>query len=262
MKFNCFPKKQDMFLIYSNYKVFKSRLFADLTLQSSPKNSIFYRILKSKFGFYISSIFRYSFNTPNSNQNYLGIIKMNRYIFFELNNNNIPVYVWRKSSDQLWVKEHFIGFQLLSNYSLSEFQNKSSVIEKAFILQWQKLNKKKISHGDFTHFNILVDNDQNIHFIDKKAHENSKLFDFFYFYSYLNQCLDRCQTITSKDKYTVINSLELIILKICQYSNENDFLNDFNSITLPKKWGLINIEKQNYLKFFKKRFLKRINKSI
>ena len=60
----------------------------------------------------------------------------------------------------------------------------------------------------------------------------------------------------------MINSLELIILKICEYSNENDFLNDFNSITLPEKWGLINIEKQNYLKFFKKRFLKRINKSI
>jgi hypothetical protein len=84
MKFNCFPKKQDIFLVYSNYKVFKSKLFADLILQSSPKNSFFYRILKSRLGFYISSIFSYSFSTPNSNLNYVGIIKMDRYIFFEL----------------------------------------------------------------------------------------------------------------------------------------------------------------------------------
>ena len=129
MKFNCFPKKQDMFLIYSNYKVFKSRLFADLTLQSSPKNSFFYRVLKSTIGFYISSIFRHSFSTPNANQNYIGIIKMDRYIFFELNSHNIPVNVWRKSSNQIWAKEQFIGFQLFSNYTLTEFQNKSSLKE-------------------------------------------------------------------------------------------------------------------------------------
>ena len=33
MKFNCFPKKQEMYLVYSNYKVFRSKLFLDLTLQ-------------------------------------------------------------------------------------------------------------------------------------------------------------------------------------------------------------------------------------
>jgi len=262
MKFNCFPKKQEMFLIYSNYKVFKSRLFADLTLQSSPKNSFFYRVLKSTIGFYISSIFRHSFNTPNTNPNYIGIIKMNRCIYFELNNHNIPVYVWRKSLNQLWAKEKFIGYQLLSNYTLNEFQIKSSIIENAFNLQWQKLNKKKLSHGDFTHFNILVDIDQNIHFIDDKAHQNSKLFDFFYFYSYLEQCLDSCQTITNTDKSIVLTSLEIIILKICEYSSENDFLNDFNSIILPEIWGLINKKKQNYLKSFKERFLERINKKL
>ena len=262
MKFNCFPKRQEMYLVYSNYKVFKSKLFLDLTLQSSPKNSIFYRFLKSTIGFYISSIFRHSFNTPNANPNYLGIIKMDRYIFFELNSHNMPVNVWRKSSNQIWAKEQFIGFQLFSNYTLTEFQNKSSFVEKAFGLQWQELNKKKLSHGDFTHFNVLVDTDQNIHFIDNKAHENSKLFDFFYFYSYLEQCLDRCQTMTNTDKSTVLTSLEDIILKICQYSSKNDFLNDFNSIVLPEKWGLTNIDKQYYLKLFNERLSEKINKNI
>ena len=96
----------------SNSDIYHARLFADLTLQSSPKNSFFYRVLKSTIGFYISSIFRHSFSTPNANQNYIGIIKMDRYIFFELNSHNIPVNVWRKSSNQIWAKEQFIGFQL------------------------------------------------------------------------------------------------------------------------------------------------------
>jgi hypothetical protein len=251
-----------MFLVYSNYKVFKSKLFADLILQSSPKNSFFYRILKSRLGFYISSIFSYSFNTPNANLNYLGIIKMDRYILFELDNNNIPIHVWRKSSDQSWIKEQFIGFQLLSEYSLAEFHNQSSIIEKAFHLKWQELNQKNLSHGDFTHFNILVDTDQKIHFIDYKAHQNSKLFDFFYFYSYLEQCLDRCQSISDSDKLSILKSLEDIILKVCDYSSDIDFFNDCNTIIIPEKWGLLDIDKKKYFRIFKQRISDRFNNTL
>ena len=118
MKFNCFPKKQGMYLVYSNYKVFKSRLFSDLILQSSPKNSIFYRILKSRIGFYISSVFKYSIKLPTNNLNYIGIIKDVRLVLFELDEDNTPINVWRKSGDMSWVKEKFIGFQLISLYSL------------------------------------------------------------------------------------------------------------------------------------------------
>ena len=259
MKFNCFPKKQDMFLVYSNYKVFKSKLFADLILQSSPKNSFFYRILKSRLGFYISSIFSYSFSTPNTNQNYVGIIKMDRYILFELDQNNIPIHVWRKSADQSWIKEKFIGFQLLSDYSLAEFNNQSFLIEKAFRLKWQQLNQENLSHGDFTHFNILVDTDYNIHFIDDKAHQNSKLFDFFYFYSYLEQCINRCKSISDSDKLSILKFLEDIIFKVCNYSSDIDFFNDCNAIILPEKWGLIDIDKKKYLRIFIQRISERFN---
>lgn len=262
MKFNCFPKKQDMFLVYSNYKVFKSKLFADLILQSSPKNSFFYRILKSRLGFYISSIFSYSFNTPNSNLNYVGIIKMDRYILFELDDDNIPIHVWRKSVDQSWIKEQFIGFQLLSEYSLAEFHNQFSLVEKAFRLRWQQLKQKNLSHGDFTHFNILVDNEQNIHFIDYKAHQNSKLFDFFYFYSYLGQCFDRCKSISDSDKLSMLKYLEDIILKVCNYSSDIDFINDCNAIILPEKCGLIDVDKKKYLRIFTQQISERFNNTL
>ena len=258
MKFNCFPKKQDMYLVYSNYRVFKSRLFLDLILQSSPKNSIFYRLLESRIGFYISSIFKYSFTTPNDNPNYIGIIKGSRFILFEMDNNNFPINVWRMSNYKDWVQQKFIGFQLLSQYSLVEFNKKYSLIEKAFSIQWDKLKLNTIVHGDFTHFNILVDINDKIHFIDDKAHVNSKLFDFFYFYSYLNDRLCRCQTINDIDKEIILEKLEVMIVKVCSYSLESDFLNDVKDINLPEKWGLSNEDKQTYVLNFQERIISSI----
>ena len=255
MKFNCFPKKQDMYLVYSNYKVFRSRLFLDLILQSSPKNSIFYRLLESRIGFYISSIFKYSFSPPNDNPNYIGIIKGERFILFELDDDTNPVNVWKKLAIQGWAKEKFMGFQLLSQYSLVEFNKKYSLIEKAFSIQWQKLNLNTIVHGDFTHFNILVDINDKIHFIDDKSHVNSKLFDFFYFYSYLNDRLCRCQTINDIDKEIILEKLEVMIVKVCNYSLESDFLNDVKVINLPEEWGLRNEDKQTYVLNFQERII-------
>ena len=258
MKFNCFPKKQDMYLVYSNYKVFKSRLFLDLILQSSPKNSIFYRLLASKIGFYISSVFRYSFTTPNDNLNYIGIIKGSRLILFEMDNNNSPINVWRMLNHKDWVQQKFIGFQLLSQYSLVEFNKKYSLIEKAFSIQWDKLKQNTIVHGDFTHFNILVDINDKIHFIDDKSHVNSRLFDFFYFYSYLNQCMCICQTISHIDKEMILEKLEVLIVKVCEYSSESDFLNDVREIKFPEKWGLRNEDKETYVLNFQNRIKCRI----
>lgn len=258
MKFNCFPKKQEMYLVYSNYKVFESRLFSDLILQSSPKNSIFYRILKSRIGFYISSIFKYSIKLPTSNLNYIGIIKDVRLVFFELDEDNIPINVWKKSAEMSWVKEKFIGFQLISLYSLANFKVRSLHIEKAFGIHWKNLNKNTVVHGDFTHFNILVDINEKINFIDDKSHINSRLFDFFYFYSYLEQCMERCQTITKVDTSIILNKLEEMIIKVCNYNNHSSFNNDCSTIKFPESWGLRNENKQLYLERFKEKILIRI----
>ena len=258
MKFNCFPKKQGMYLVYSNYKVFKSRLFSDLILQSSPKNSIFYRILKSRIGFYISSVFKYSIKLPTNNLNYIGIIKDVRLVLFELDEDNTPINVWRKSGDMSWVKEKFIGFQLISLYSLANFKIRCLHIEKAFSIHWKNLNKNTVVHGDFTHFNILVDINEKINFIDDKSHVNSRLFDFFYFYSYLEQCLERCQTITKVDKSIILNKLEELIIKVCSYNSQTSFNNDCSTIKFPESWGLRNENKQLYLERFKERILIRI----
>ena len=175
-----------------------------------------------------------------------------------MDNNNFPINVWRISNYKDWVQQKFIGFQLLSQYSLVEFNKKYSFIEKAFGIHWKNLNKNALVHGDFTHFNILVDINEKINLIDDKSHINSKLFDFFYFYSYLQQCMERCQTITKVDTSIILNKLEEMIIKVCSYNNQTSFNNDCSTIKFPKNWGLRNENKQLYLERFKEKILIKI----
>ena len=262
MKFNCFPKKQKgTFLIYSNYLVFKSNLFNDLVLQSSPKNSIWFRLLRTYIGFLLSSLFKYKFQVPDSNKNYVGIIKGQKKILFEMDNTS-PKYVWREDGEKKWIKEKFFGFQLISAYTLKEFELKLSLIEKAFQLHWSNLMTDKYVHGDFTHFNILLGIEQEIIFIDRKLHKNSNLFDFFYFYFYFKQCLERCYTISLEDTNLILESLEGTIVNICDYKDVSAFILDCNQIILPDYWGLDNKDKQNYLTSFSKVLVEKINLKV
>ena len=258
MIFNCFPRKQKgIFLIYSSYNVFKSRLFNDLVIQASPKNSIWFRLLRTNVGFLLASILRYKIQVPSKNHNYIGILKGSNKILFEMIKNK-PVYVWRKNESSNWVKEDFLGYQLISEYTAQEFDAKSQLIEKALKAHWASLKESKFVHGDFTHFNILVDINDKIHFIDDKSHINSKLFDFFYFYSYLNERLCRCQTINYIDKEVILEKLGVMIVKVCNYSLESDFFNDVKDINVPEECGLRNEDKQTYILNFQERIISSI----
>tara|TARA_B100000767_G_C19747579_1_gene529258 strand:- start:107 stop:895 length:789 start_codon:yes stop_codon:yes gene_type:complete len=262
MKFNCFPKKQNgIFLIYTCYHVFNSRYFNDLIIQSSPKNSIWLRLLNTNIGFLFSSFFRYEIEVPDNNYEYVGIIKGNKKILFEMINAS-PKYVWREDEENKWIKEKFFGFQLISVYTLKEFELKLSLIEKAFRLHWSNLLTDKYVHGDFTHFNILLGFEQEIIFIDRKSHKNSNLFDFFYFYSYFKQCLERCNTISSKDTNLILESLEEIILNICNFRDVSTFVLKCNEIIIPDHWGLNKKDKQSYLSSFCKIFVAKISLKI
>ena len=262
MKFNCFPKKQKgTFLIYSNYHIFKTNLFNDLVLQSSPKNSIWFRLFRSYLGFLLSSILQYKIQVPDSNNEYIGIIKGKKKILFEMDNTT-PKYVWREYEDNNWIKEKFFGFQLISVYTLEEFQLKLSLIEKAFQLHWSNLLTDKYVHGDFTHFNILLGVEQEIIFIDRKSHKNSNLFDFFYFYSYFKQCLERCNTISLDDTNLILDSLEDTILSVCDFKDVSSFVLECNEIMLPNHWGLNEEDKQNYLISFSKVLVEKIGLKV
>jgi hypothetical protein len=49
-----------------------------------------------------------------------------------------------------------------------------------------------------------------------------------------------------------------MIVKVCNYSLESDFLNDVKDINLPEKWGLSNEDKQTYVLNFQERIISSI----
>jgi len=250
MKLFCFPKKQTLFLIYSSFGSFRSDFFKHLYIQSSPKDSLFFRLLKTKLGFIINYFIRYELEVPNSEDEYLGIVKGEKRVLFELL-NNIPVKVWRQDKNLSWVDEPFLGYQLITEYTLREIRLKQAIIKTALKIHWGSVNETLDNiHGDLTHFNILIAENQKIHFIDRKVITNSKLFDFFYFYAYLKQSIVRCSSLKANHKSQIISIIETIIIKVCKYESFLVFRNDFEQIDIPKSCGLLEKNKTQYLKDF------------
>ena len=136
MKLYCFPKKQDLYLIYSSFSAFHSELFRNLYIQASSKNSIFFRFLKTKIGLQITKLFASDFEVPKLNSDFVGIVKKGRVILFELENNE-PVKVWKQDNDSSWNSYDFIGYQLISEYTLHEFDIKYDLIYKVV---WEFFN--------------------------------------------------------------------------------------------------------------------------
>lgn len=250
MNFFCFPKKQSIYVIYSSYEVFKSKLLSDFVLQISSKNSIFFRVRKVLIGHCLGYFIRDEIDVPEKCE-YVGIVKCEKIILVSLHNGE-PTWVWRrKNGSSEWLKEKFIGYQLISSYTLQEFLLKMPVIKQALSLHWINLQKdKRAIHGDFTHFNILVDSQNNIHFIDEKPSENSILFDFFYFYSYLKQCLERCSNLPNKDCTHILTIIERAIKETCVFSDKNELFSNISNISIPNISGLRKLDTSCYRKEF------------
>lgn len=247
MKFYCFPKRQPRCLLYASYEGFRSRLFSDLILQASPKNSLFFRYRNTYLGHLLGFFFKEDFDPPNEKADYIGIKKEDRLIFFEMD-GSIPVKVWRTNdSTSGWVSEPFVGYQIISDYSIAEFNRKHELILKALKLHWTKIENTGQIHGDLTHFNILYNKKGKLFFIDEqKDVENSPLFDFFYFYSYLNQSISRRKRISKAEKESILNFLGSLITSVCSYSNYDDFRADFDAIDIP---AITGIKKENQKMF-------------
>lgn len=240
-KVNVFPFKKGIYMVYSK-GADSSKLFNCLYTQISPKNSLLYRILKSNIVLYIRSFFTINIDTPNNANDYIGIIKPNKSILFELEKNE-PISVWKKSDDSSWEKDDFLGYQLISEYTVQEFEKQYFLIKKALKYHWDELNTDKTKvHGDFTHFNILFNKNNDLFFIDQKSNNHSKLFDFFYFYAYLEQGVLRNSSLGNNNKEIIINGIKQAIKEICRYETVEEFQNDFSNLNIPNLHGLFNLD--------------------
>ena len=243
MVFNNFPRKQNRYLVYTSYKVLVTPLFNDLYLQLSPKNSIFFRFLKTKIGCFLSSFNKQDIDVPVQGVEYLGIVKNDVAILFEYDNNK-PLWVWRRNTAG-WEKEAFIGRQLIAEYSIPEFDKKYNTIYRVLEQHWNDVVADKTNiHGDFTHFNILIDKTNNSHLIDKKSANHSKVFDFFYFYSYLIQSLRRSNSLSKSDFKQIEYRIKQIIKEICYYDSIEELRLDIENMNIPDSNGLIDVGTQ------------------
>ena len=143
MKFKCYPFfKPGIHLIYSSSRAFKSIFFSELTLQISSKNSLAYRFSKLPIGDTLAYLNTITVEVPIVKKDFIGIVKSGKIILFELNDEQYPKFVWRKLNSK-WIKELFIGHQLIAEYSIKELDSKKLLILKALKLHKSNLEKSR-----------------------------------------------------------------------------------------------------------------------
>lgn len=253
MRFYCFPKAQPRCLVYSSFEGMKSRLFNELMLQASPKSSFLYSIRKSRLGHLLTCLSRKEIEVPDEKQEYIGILKEDRKIFFQMEGTK-PVKVWKSGNGDSWKEEPFLGHQIITRYSIDELEQKKELLRKAFLNNKSETEQNGIQHGDFTHFNILCDSQDNIFIIDRRGIENSSLYDFFYFYSYLKQHLELHKAISDIEKKSILHTVGELIVSVCNYQSIDDFNRDFANISIPKVTGIKDRNRDRFLVEFRDMF--------
>lgn len=255
-QFFCYPKLQELSVLYKDVNYLNNRLFSSLSIQMSPKNGFLQRIRKTKFGHYLSEFLTQntisisSLNTPNFCIGYKNGPKL---LLFDFDKENNPTAVYKKGTLGNWEKSTFLGYTLIEKYTKQEYFSKREQIAIVLKRRWEEILNGEGLHGDFTHFNVLISAEDKIVFIDANSCENSKLFDHFYFYSYYVQCLERCNTISKKDVFEIKNDLQNLIKTIC-YSKDLESL--LRNISTKEAVGLFPLEKEGKIIEFSNFLLK------
>ena len=256
VQFFCFPNNKDLSILYADKNSLKTRLFKALSIQISPKEGFLLRLRKTQLGHYLSKFDKSDLliiKLPIHKNLKIGYQNNNKIIFFEFDNNDKPIKVLKVNHTKNYEEFEFLGYSIIENYCKKEYYNKRRFIKLALEKRWQEILENNFLHGDFTHFNVLLSEQNTIHFIDAKKVKNSILFDHFYFYSYYVQCLERCQTISSNDIFEIKNDLQNIISEICKLENLQKVLYD---IKMDDAIGVTVSERESKLMEFSNFLLK------
>lgn len=255
-QFFCYPNNKNLSILYLDKRCLKTRLFKALSYQISSKDGFLLKFRKTNLGHYLSKLSRkdiLEFKIPENKNLKIGYKNNDKIIFFEFDENDLPVKVLWKNKDSIFEESDFLGYSLIENYTTKEYYKKRDFIKLALEKRWQQILENKNLHGDFTHFNILISQEQNLHFIDAKKLNNSILFDHFYFYSYYCQCLEKCQTISSSEVAEIKSDLQGIIINICNLDVNKDNL---DAINVNDAIGLTQFNREDKMKEFSNFLLK------
>lgn len=255
-QFFCYPKNKNLSILYANKGILKTRLFKALSLQVSPKEGVLLRIRKTNLGHQLSTLNKkniVSLYVPENKNLKLGYNNNNKIIFFEFDKNDTPIKILKSNNSLVFEEFNFLGYSIIEGYTKSEYFNKRNYIKKALEKRWKEINQNEILHGDFTHFNVLLSQENELCFIDAKKVDNSILFDHFYFYSYFVQCLEKCQTISNDDVSEIKIDLQKIIFGICKIGATKK---ELTAINIKDAVGIMSSERDSKLIEFSKFLLR------
>ena len=257
IKFYCFPRQQRLMILYKDPSMFKTDLFQSLYIQMSAKNSKLFRMRRSSSGHFLSRLISSSTiisDVPTKSVS-LGYQSRDKIILFEPNAGTYNIWSRALNSD-VWSNSSFLGYPIVYKYDKEHILGRLPIIKRALSDHWEDLKKNGASHlhGDFTHFNILINERNAINYIDQKTTSNNILFDHFYFYNYLLQCLTLCETLSSSDRSDILNRIK-DFFRNSEMNQINSFEEMIDDINLDECWGLRprfkNLAKKNFLNLSK-----------
>ncbi|MCG8607989.1 hypothetical protein MJD09_23760 [bacterium] len=160
---------------------------------------------------------------------------------------NQPQLVYHVDRSGETTQEKFWGYPIITDYKYEHIN--FNLVFHVLNDHWRDIKRnspKKVVtdflHGDLTHFNILVDND-DVQLIDQEKISNSVLFDHFYFYSYFLEALERNVVVSEIELRKIKDKLDDIYTKIFQREDSDFLLLALNKVILEDAMGLQGKEK-------------------
>jgi hypothetical protein len=243
------PPWKSVNILFSNQEVQDTKLFQSLAFKLAPP----WYVKLRKLG-----VWNLFLKTTRSIPNETTFLIYNGYdskVFFN-KEASTEITVQRLINGK-YVNERFLGYPIHYDFSLNKIPNKE-LLGRTLATQWLMLKKdRKNAHGDFTHSNILVDNNRNVSLIDKKSlpPETPIINDLFYFYSYF---LRRARIFKNDSLYE--NYLRDIYSKF--FRKQDTPIKTIDSIGLETFYFCKREEELNYWKTRFKLFLKSLPDEI
>jgi hypothetical protein len=232
-KFHIFTHPWKKVKIYvSTNKIFKHKLLKVLAYKTLP---VWYYKIRTffLFRFIINLFFTVKKEVPDE-----GV-----FLIYEGYESTLYFYKEKgktsilRLEDGTFTKEDFLGYPIHWDFTKREVPHKSA-IEEVLKEHWSQLKSgEKTLHGDFTHSNILIDDEGAITIIDSQEvrPETPIIYDLFYFYSYFlyrasisnnedfyEKQLEQIYLNIFKDEKEVIESVEYLDNKYFHFTNDVD----------------------------------------
>lgn len=214
-KFYCFPFCRHPLLMYRDKAVLQSELFKVFYYKLFRSRKVLeYRRTNNLFQWFGETMSTRRVIVPNQDIQliYGGY---DSKVMFEMDRERLEVTrVWRGIEENEFRAEPFLGYPVFYDYTKSEIGQVGRL--GSFLRNhWFHLKEGGASHGDLTHYNLLINPRGRVRAIDAKTRRvQSALTDLFYFYTFFLHVLNKHLRSDSTRYQTIISQLDSIFISI------------------------------------------------